>query len=62
LDGSEPLYEMSREVFERGELLQDIASNDLIPQADASSSQKACDRSGVAAIITSGRFRRSVGI
>jgi len=45
LGGSEPLYEMSREVFQRGELSQDVVSNDSISQqADASSSQRACDK------------------
>jgi len=42
---SRSLYEMSREVFQRGELSQDVVSNDLISQqADASSSQRACDK------------------
>jgi len=61
LGGSEPLYEMSREVFERGELSQDIASNDSISQADTSSSQKACDRMVWLQSSPADGFRRSVG-
>jgi len=61
LEGSEPLYEMSREVFQRGQMSQDIVSSDSISQqADSSSSQRACDRKAL--LQTSAEVPRSLSV